>query len=181
MRSYYGNSDAGLLVDINFDLQEWEDVFGKRGAKRIAKDAGVELLKIVKRRFDQSRGPRGYRWKRLSKLTIRHRGGTRKPLMRSRKLYKSHKIKLTHDGVKIYTTRIGAKLMQEGGRYTTTRKQTGWMWHNLFGRKGSPSMPITVNVPGRPFYGFSKTTIKKVKKIARDRWLKSERLGKYAL
>lgn len=54
----------------------------------------------------------------------------------------------------------------EGRDYKASKKQSVWMWANLFGKKGSPFAIHNIKLPKREFLGFSKEDKDKLSKLA---------------
>lgn len=176
----FSNSDVTYFNEMNFDLNEWEKQITVEAVKDTLKEANTFFLTEINNRFLREKGPEG-KWWPLSPITVKYKKGSRSILKHTGKLSKSIRSTIYADELVITANTIYAKILQFGAEYDTTPKQSLWMWHNLFNKKGHPFRSRRIKIPARPFMGFTKQDENVVRRILIKNIHKSERLGKYPL
>jgi len=96
-------------------------------------------LRAIRENFRNERDPSGAPWAPLSPLTQRTRGHSRRMLYGNND--PNQLIRSVPEGTE--AVRIGTNdpilgIHHHGARQTITRKQSVWMWFNLFGGSGAP-------------------------------------------
>lgn len=177
----FTNSDVTYYNEWNFSLDEWEAILTKTAMTTALREIKVYMRNEIDNRFKRERGPRGYPWKALSPLTVDRKGGYKGILKYTGRFQKSIRVTVYGNELIISARTPYAKILQTGASYRTTPKQSYWMWHNLFGKKGHPFAPRNIKIPARVVMGFSKGNEKEIRKILISKIRKSERLGKYPL
>lgn len=129
-----GNWKAGLSKIIK-DLSKVAD---KSVHAQVSKAMATEMLSLIKRGFRTSTSPDGAPWKPVL------RGGS--PLRNTGLLANSLFSRSSAEDFAIFTTRIGASLMQSGG--LVERRTAKWLTFRIGDRW---SRKAVVYVPARPF------------------------------
>jgi phage virion morphogenesis protein len=177
MAKTFNNGDVKWSLKYNFNLDKWEKKLTTTLRREFLRKSDRYLHNELLKRFTSQKGPDGRAWPKLSKLTTKRKGHSRK-LFYSGELMHSFKTSFEGDRLVVGTDVPYAKIQQEGLIYLTTKKQSAWMWHNLFNRTGSIFARRRVKIPARPFFGFSKKNISDLQKIMKDLIKESERLGR---
>lgn len=156
------NGHVSFKMESNFSLDKWEEYLSVGYMKEALKWTRGYFQKEIDKRFKLERGP-VKPWRKLSPITKRYKKGTKK-LQESGKLRKSIKVKTKGNDIVFESRCKYAYIHQNGFAYTTTPRQSYWMWQNLFGKKGHPFRPRNIVIPARPFFGFSKKNVKDVER-----------------
>jgi phage gpG-like protein len=173
----YDNGDVSFKLEYNFSLDEWEKKLTTQLEKDFIREADKYLHNMLAKRFLEQRGPSGRGWKKLSPITINKKGHRRK-LFLTGDLLSSFKTSFSKGIIVVSTDVSYARIQQEGAMFMTTRKQSAWMWANLFNREGPKFVSRRVVIPARPFFGFNRRNISDLKNIMRKLVLESESVGK---
>ena len=179
----WANEDVKFAAQTNFDLKKWVNYLSKGAVKNVIRRSSIYLLKEVKKRFITERSPEGRMWKRLSPITLAARRGRKAILKKSRKLMTTIRSTFYANELRISSPLGYANVHQKGKTIRTTKKQDVWLWHNLFNRKGPiyPKGGRRIRIPPRPFFGVNKTNIKMIRKITKEEFKKSEKMGTHGL
>ena len=177
-KKVYDNGDVQLTTEFNFDLDKWVHMFGAGGVKIMLKDCNAYLRHMIKLRFMTLKGPGGVLWPKHSPLTLAS-GATNRLMHKTGSLERSIKSMIAGTEVIIYTKQRYAKLLHTGARYTTTIKQSYWLWANLFPSSSTagPRGPFDINLPPRPFFGFDAQDDKNIRRIVKKHFKETERMG----
>jgi phage gpG-like protein len=83
-------------------------------------------------------------------------------------MFRSIQSTQTNDSIIIFSNLHYAKYHNEGRDYPTTKKQSVWMYHNLFGapKDKSPFSYKRIHLPKREFLGINKQDEKKLADLA---------------
>ena len=179
MKKKFRNADVSFSIQTNFDLDDWQQSFSKTLVNRILKKCLTYTNALVKKRFKEERDPTGKKWRKLSPITVRAKRGYSGILKKTRTLMRS--IRATfYGGELVMSTDVPYALIHQKGvrRIKTTKRQSLWMWYNLFNRKGPPGITRIISIPARPFMGFNKKNIQDIRKISIVEIKKSERMGR---
>lgn len=177
----FGNSDASVELELNFDLDEWSKYFDERLTATFLGEARKTIMHTVRKRFITEKGPNRIPWAKLSQLTLNRRRGKGRILTDTRKLLQSIKGSIYRTELIVSTWFRHAFALQYGYVKRTTPKQALWMWYNLYGKEGHPFRAKKITLPARPFLGFDQYLNKELNNNLRDLIKKSEKLGKYGL
>jgi phage gpG-like protein len=174
----WSNEDASFSVSMNFSMKDWADYVGKGYVKKAMQDIRLYMKDAVDKRFRRAQSPDGKSWAPLSKITTKYKGSRRKLIFKGR-LQRSVRVTVYGNELIVSTKSAYGRTHQKGANFRTTKKQSFWMWHNLFGQKGHPFRPRRIKIPKREFLGFSAKDKLAISKIIIKRAKESERMGKY--
>ena len=172
----YKNEDVSMTVKLNFSLTEWEKIFAVEDDQKVMRNVANEITSDIDARFASGGGR--IPWKPKRALTTAFEGGSSATLIYTSELRKSILWLYSGGDLVIYTKKQYARVQNYGARFHTTKKQTVWLWANLF--KGSGCMPANgfgITIPARPFMYFTDELVSRVKAILLKHIRKSERLG----
>ncbi len=181
-KKVYDNGDVRMTTEFNFDLDGWVSMYGRGGMKLMLKECNAYLRHMIGLRFMALKGPGDILWPKHSPVTMA--SGIKNRLMhKSGALKRSIKSMIVGDEVIIYTKSKYARMLSEGARYTTTPKQSFWLWANVFPKSSTagPRGPFNIFLPARPFFGFDDNDDKNIREIVRKHFKKTERMGTYGL
>jgi len=161
-----------MRIETNFDIGQWEKYFDEKVSKEATMECKDAIIGVIKQRFDRKAGPNNKPW--VQGLY------TRKDLMQDTGTLKdSFEFINYSDELMVFTKVVYAKVHNYGAKYTTTPKQTYFLWANVFNRSGNlPQHGFAINVPKRQFMGFDKELISEIDNIFIKLAHKSERIGK---
>ncbi len=180
----FGNADASVELELNFDLDEWSKHFDERLTSTFLGEARKTILHTIRLRFIKKKGPNNIPWSKLSNLTLKRKLGLKGRIgimMGTGRLLSSIQGSIYRTELIVSTWLKHAFALQYGYKKETTDKQALWMWYNLFDRKGPPRRAKRITLPARPFMGFDRYLNKELNDNLKDLIKKSERLGKYEL
>lgn len=177
----FGNSDASIELELNFDLDKWASYFDERLTTTFLGEARKTIMHEVKLRFIKEKGPNNLPWAKLSQLTLSRRSGRGHILTSTGRLLRSIKASIYRTELIVSTWFRYAFALQYGYVRRTTPRQALWMWYNLYGKEGHPFRAKKITLPARPFFGFDRYLNKKLERKLTDLIKKSEKLGKYEL
>lgn len=177
----FKNKDVTFVTELNFDLGEWEDSLSTDLLQSFLKKADNYLKSEVNKRFITETGPDGKKWKKLSRITKRLKKGYTHVLIWKQRLMRSITSAIYGDELIIFTKVPYSKIQQKGATYSTTPKQSFWLWHHAFRQKGHPFKPRKIRIPARPFLGFGRKNVNELNRLLKREVMKSERLGTYGV
>ena len=170
--------DLVMTTKTNFSIDELVSKLGTLGTQNILKIFNKIMIKSIKRRFETETTPEGRPWRSLSPVTIK-RKRSRKKLQYTRKMMRAIKFLFVRNKLIISVDTEYAKVHQKGRRRkTVTKKQSLWMWANLFNKIGHPYRVKKMTTPARPFIGVSKKDLKEMDRQVLIYLKKQERLGR---
>jgi len=128
-------------------------------------------LRSVRQNLRNEREPDGTPWPALSPLTLARRGHSRRALYGTfDPTKKVRSVAVDDDTVAVGTNDPILGIHHGGARMTVTKKQSVWMYHNLFGGEGPPGpfgmFGKVLVIPRRRAIGFSEADKAEHERIA---------------
>lgn len=157
------------------------ELSGPEKAKILRTCANYQL-KAIRENFRNERDPGGTPWPPLSPVTLRNRkGGARMLFGKSNPAQLVRSVSVDDDTVAVGTNDPILGIHHTGKTMTVTKKQSVWMYFNLFGGAGPPGpfgmVGKTLRIPQRRGIGFSEADKREHEEIA-ARWMEKLFEGK---
>lgn len=132
-------------------------------------------LRAVRENFRNERDPDGSAWPQLSPLTLKTRGHSRRMLYgNSNPASLIRSVELDAETIGVGTNDPILSIHHTGASMRVTKKQSVWMFHNLFGGEGAPGpfgmFGKLLKIPRRRGIGFSEADHREHEQIA-GRWI----------
>jgi phage gpG-like protein len=165
-------------MKTNFDLDKWASHFTAEQNEELIKQLKNIILDDLAQRFKIG-GAGGTQWKKKKKITRAFEGGANKTLIYTGTLSKSFEYMYTAGQLIVYTKTPYAKVHNFGATFVTSRKQTYWMFTNVFKKKcGLPKTGFEIKIPKRTFMYFTDNLREKINLAVFAYFKKSEKMGK---
>ncbi len=133
---------------------------------------GSYMLRETHQRFRDEESPEGTPWAKRKIFAKSKRKRSFRTLYGTGTLFRSIKYVVHKTYTLLFSNLPYAGVHQKGGTWSVTKKQSVWMWANLFGKQGAPWRFKKITMPARPFLGFSGENIDKLEDIAASHMLK---------
>lgn len=177
IKETYKDEDIEFTMETNYDVDKW--VKHLSDTKPILKHTSIYMINLVKKRFDEQRGPK-QKWSKLTPFTLGIKGRSKSRVMfRTGRLYNSIRAWSYVDSISVgwdLSEVPYARLLHQGADYSFTKKQSVYLWAGLKANfkdvKVGPFSLKKAHLPARPSLGFTKKNLNHVGTMF-DAWAKA--------
>jgi len=157
------------------DLERIAKDLPEETRKKILQTGANYQLRSTRENLRGEHGPDGSPWPALSQLTLRRKKGPKMLWESQNPAQLVRSVEVDAETIRIGTNNPTLARHQGGVSMRVTKKQSVWMWANLFEKRGSPfgMFGKLLRIPARPFLGFSDADQRELEQIA-ARWAEEE-------